>query len=172
MHKCIVLNPVSNIVMPCAAWELPNVRRGEGLTPWHGPQRSSQIGPASPPGSFPSCSPHPRMMVPSSLFIGQTMAYSLVAQTVKHLSTMLETWVWSLGREDSLEKEMATHSRTLAWENPMDGGACCRLLSMGSQTVGHDWATSLSLWLILEASAQMKLSTLRNFQFWAPGTLC
>ena len=38
---------------------------------------------------------------------------SLVAQ-IKHLSTMQETWVLSLGREDSLEKEMATHSSTLA----------------------------------------------------------
>ena len=39
---------------------------------------------------------------------------SLVAQTVKHLSTMRETWVQSLGWEDSLEKEMATHSSSLA----------------------------------------------------------
>ena len=39
---------------------------------------------------------------------------SLVAQTVKHLPTMWETWVQSLGWEDSLEKEMATHSSTLA----------------------------------------------------------
>ena len=39
---------------------------------------------------------------------------SLVAQTAKHLSTMRETWVRSLGREDSLENEMATHSSTLA----------------------------------------------------------
>ena len=39
---------------------------------------------------------------------------SLVAQTVKHLSTVQETWVRSLGQEDSLEKEMATHSSTLA----------------------------------------------------------
>ena len=67
----------------------------------------------------------------------------LVAQMVKHLSTMWETWVRSLGWEDSLEKEMATHSSTLALKNPMDGGAWCRLLSMGSQRVGHDWATSL-----------------------------
>ena len=42
----------------------------------------------------------------------------LVAQTVKHLSAMLETWVRSLGREDALEKEMATHSSTLAWKIP------------------------------------------------------
>ena len=48
---------------------------------------------------------------------------SLVAQTVKHLPTMQETWVRSLGQEDPLEKEMATHFSTLAWKNPMDGGA-------------------------------------------------
>ena len=53
-------------------------------------------------------------------------------QRVKRLSTMWETWVWSLGWEDSLEKEMATHSSTSCLENPMDGGAWCRLLSMGS----------------------------------------
>ena len=43
---------------------------------------------------------------------------SLVAQMVKHLPTMQETWVQSLGQEDALEKEMATHSSILAWEIP------------------------------------------------------
>ena len=43
---------------------------------------------------------------------------SLVAQKVKHLPAMQETWVWSLGREDRLEKEMATHSSILAWKIP------------------------------------------------------
>ena len=43
---------------------------------------------------------------------------SLVAQRLKHLPTMLETWVQSLGREDSLEKEMATHSSILARRIP------------------------------------------------------
>ena len=43
---------------------------------------------------------------------------SLVAQTVKHLPTMQETWVQSLGQEDLLEKEMATHSSILAWKTP------------------------------------------------------
>ena len=43
---------------------------------------------------------------------------SLVAQMVKRLSTMWEIWVWSLGWEDSLEKEMATHSSTIAWKIP------------------------------------------------------
>ena len=41
-----------------------------------------------------------------------------MSQTVKHLSAMLETWVRSLGREYPLEKEMATHSSTLAWKIP------------------------------------------------------
>ena len=45
---------------------------------------------------------------------------SLVAQTVKHLPAMQETWARSLGQEDTLEKEMATHS---CLENSMDGGA-------------------------------------------------
>ena len=43
---------------------------------------------------------------------------SLVAQRVKHLLAMWETWVRSLGGEDPLEKEMATHSSTLAWKIP------------------------------------------------------
>ena len=62
---------------------------------------------------------------------------SLVAQMVKHLPTMRETWVRSLGWEDPLEKEMATHSHILAWKIPWteDPG---RLQSMGSQRVGHD----------------------------------
>jgi len=60
-----------------------------------------------------------------------------VAQRVKHLPAMWETWVQSLGPEDPLEKEMATHSSVLAWRIPWTekpGG----LQSMGSQRVGHD----------------------------------
>ena len=48
--------------------------------------------------------------------------YSLVAQMVKHLPAMRETWVQTLGWEDALEKEMATQSSTLGLENSMDGG--------------------------------------------------
>ena len=47
----------------------------------------------------------------------------LVAQTVKHLPAIQETWVPSLGQADALEKEMATHSSILGLENPMDRGA-------------------------------------------------
>ena len=60
-----------------------------------------------------------------------------MAQTVKHLSAMQETWVQSLGQEDPLEKEMAPHSSTLAWKIPWME-ECGRLQSMGSQRVGHD----------------------------------
>ena len=67
-----------------------------------------------------------------------------MAQTVKRLPAMREAWVQSLGREDPLEKEMATHSSTLAWKIPWTE-ELDRLQSMGSQRVGHDWATSLSL---------------------------
>ena len=48
----------------------------------------------------------------------QKVLSSLIAQSVKNLSTMRETWVRFLGQEDPLEKEMATHSRILAWEIP------------------------------------------------------
>ena len=61
----------------------------------------------------------------------------LVAQTVKHVSTMRETRVQSLGWEDPLEKEMAIHSRTIAWKIPWTE-ELDRLQSMGSQRVGHD----------------------------------
>ena len=63
---------------------------------------------------------------------------------VKRLPTMRETQVRSQGWEDPLEKEMATHSSTLAWKIPWTEERG-RLQPMRSQRVGHDWATSLSL---------------------------
>ena len=60
-----------------------------------------------------------------------------MAQRLKRLSTMRETWVRSLGREDPLEKEMVTHSSIRAWRIPqMEKPG--RLQSTGSQRVGHD----------------------------------
>ena len=67
---------------------------------------------------------------------------SLVVQTVKRLPAVWETPVRSLGREDPLEKEMTTHSRTLAWKIQWTKEPG-RLQSIGSQRVGHNWATSL-----------------------------
>ena len=66
----------------------------------------------------------------------------LVAQTVKRLPAMQETQLRFLGWEDPLEKEMAPYSSTLAWKIPWTEEPD-RLQSMGSQRVGHNWATSL-----------------------------
>ena len=65
-----------------------------------------------------------------------------VAQTIKSLIAMQEAQVLSLGLKDPLEKEMATHSSILAWKilRTEEPG---RLQSIGSQTVGHDQATTL-----------------------------
>ena len=66
---------------------------------------------------------------------------SLVAQTVKNLPAMQEAQVWSLGRENPLEKGMATHYTILAWKIPWTeepGG----LQSMGLQRVRHNWANN------------------------------
>ena len=97
---------------------------------------------------------------------------SLLAQTVKHLSTRWETWVRALGWEDPLEKEMAIHSSTIAWKIPWTEEPG-RLQSMGSQTVRHNLATSLSLSLYVskrEVSIlyylEQAFSTLALLTFW------
>ena len=71
------------------------------------------------------------------VFISDFKMTSMVAQIVKHLPAMWEAWVQSLGQEDPLEKEMATHSSTFAWKIPWaeEPG---RLQYMGLQRVGQD----------------------------------
>jgi len=86
------------------------------------------------PGRLPSMGSHRVRQDWSDL------AEAAVAQTVKNLPAMWETWVQSPGWEDPLVEGMATHSSILAWRIPWTeepGG----LQSMGSQKVGHDWAT-------------------------------
>ena len=83
------------------------------------------------------------LMFPSSHLTHNQLA-SLVAQLVKCLPAMQETRVWSQVRKIPLEKEMATHSSTLAWKIPWTEEPD-RLQSMGPQRVGHDWETSLFL---------------------------
>ena len=78
----------------------------------------------------------PWFLLPFSVLSALQRA-SLVAQMVKRLSTMQETRVRSLGWEDPLEKEMAAHSSILAWKISWTA-ELGRLLSMGSQRVGHD----------------------------------
>ena len=77
---------------------------------------------------------------------------SLVAQTVKRLSTMRETRVRSLGWEDPLEKEMAIHSRTIAWKIPWTEEPG-RLQAMGLQRVGHNYGKSLKQAAVLGSLA-------------------
>ena len=100
-------------------------------------------------GYIPSCLKYlewflslaiPWLVLIHTLLVGT----SLVAQTVKHLPTIRDTQVQSLGREDPLEKEMAIHSSGLAWKIPWME-ECGRLPSMGLERVGHYWTTSLSL---------------------------
>ena len=71
------------------------------------------------------------------IYVYLWLIHSLVAQRLKHLPGMWETQVQSLGWEDPLEKETATHTSTLAWSIPWreEPG---RLQSMGWQRVGHD----------------------------------
>ena len=66
------------------------------------------------------------------------MAGFPVAQMVKNLPAMQETWVQFLGWEDPLEKGIAIHSSTLAWKIPRTEEPD-RPQSTGSQRVGHDW---------------------------------
>ena len=91
------------------------------------------------------------MGIQSTKIMGQLIGIIwafLVAQVVKILSAMRETWVRSLGQEDPLEKEMATHSSYLAWRTPWTeepGG----LQTLESQRVRHDGVTNTlqtSLW--------------------------
>ena len=86
-----------------------------------------------------------RKWIWSTWYIRGTHGYYwdfLVAQMVTNLPAVQETWIWSLGwEEDPLGKGMATHSGILAWEIPWTeepGG----LQSLGSQRVGHKWATN------------------------------
>ena len=70
---------------------------------------------------------------------------SLVAQSVKNLLAMQETWIWSLGWENPLRKEIATHSSIPAWKIPwMEEPGW--LQSMRSQRVGHKWWTNTDPW--------------------------
>ena len=92
---------------------------------------------AGDPGSIPGSGRSTGEGISSSL---QYSWASLVAQMVKNLPAMQETWVWSLSWEDSLQKGMGTPSGILAWRIPRTEEPG-RLQSMGLQSIGHNWAT-------------------------------
>ena len=75
----------------------------------------------------------------------------LLAQLVKNPPAMWETWVWSLGWEDPLEKRKATHSSILAWRIPRT------IQSMRLQRVGHDWVTELN-WTECDSLGQREIN--------------
>ena len=97
----------------------------------------SLVGKESPCDAWDSGS-FPGLGTSTGEGIGYPLQYSwasLVTQLVKNLSAMRETWVWSLGWGDLLEKGKATHSSILAWRIPWT------IQSMWSQRVRHDWVT-------------------------------
>ena len=95
---------------------------------------SSKASPLRHSGFFMVQPSHPYLTTGKTIALTRT---SLVTQMAKCLPTMWETQIQSLGQEDLLEKEMATHSSILAWKTPWTGEPG-RLPSMGSQRVRHD----------------------------------
>ena len=94
--KTVLLLPLQLgclFIINCSGWNFSTVLNGSGTS------------------VHPCLVPDPRVRI-------LCFKASLVAQRLKHLPGMLETWVQSLGWEDPLEKEMATHSSTLAWRIP------------------------------------------------------
>ena len=107
--------------------------------------------PGSSPGKESACNAEDPGSIPGlGRCPGEGIGYplqdswaSLVAQTVKNPPAMWQIWVRYLGQEDPLEGGLATHSSILAWRIPTDRRAWqLQLQSMGSQRVGHDWATN------------------------------
>ena len=92
---------------------------------------------AAPPACSPGLAGPVRPLGPVFPHAHLSHLTSLLAQTVKRLSTMWETRVRALGREDPLEKEKAVHSSTIAWKIPWTEEPG-RLQSMSSQRVGYD----------------------------------
>ena len=129
------------------------------------PQPGTEPGPPAvemqslgpPMHSISVCSVYQTLCDPRNFSLPASPVHGIfqgrIAQMVKHLPAMQETWVRSLSWEDPLEKEMATHSSTLAWKIPwMEESG--RLQYMGSQRVGHYWATSLHIleWVAVSSS--------------------
>ena len=108
----------------------------------------------------------PKVILKSDIVNYIRKVTSLVAQTIKRLSTMQEIRVQSLGWEEPLEKEMAIHSRTIAWKIPWTEEPG-RLQSMGLQRVGHDWATSLYI-VNSKTTPKRWKSWSSGLELWAP----
>ena len=101
-----------------------------------------------------------------------TLIANKVAQTVKRLFTMRETWVQSLGREDRLEKEMATHSNTLAWKIPWTGEQQSMGVAKSQTQLSNPWqspwttACQASLYVTPIRVAKMKQTNKDHINSW------
>ena len=96
---------------------------------------------------------------------------SLVAQMVKNLPAMQDTWVQSLGQEDPQEKGMATHSSVLTRRIPWTQGPG-RLQSMGLQRIRHDWETNIFIsWMCCSTMSRSVsgIKTIHCAQHFQPG---
>ena len=115
------------------------------VVPWMGLPRSTagkgSTCNAGDPSSIPGSGSSPGEGIVYPL---QYSCACLVTQMVKNPPAMQETGVWSLGWDDPLEEDMATHSSILAWRIPMDRGAW-RAIVHGGQRVRHDWVITHSI---------------------------
>ena len=112
-----IINLISVLTILCCPCVEPSLVLLEESVCYDSWQNSVRLCPAS------FCTPRPNLPVTPGIswvptFAFQSPMMKKVAQMVKCLSTMLETWVRSLGREHPLEKEMAIHSSTIAWKIP------------------------------------------------------
>ena len=117
----------------CAVWNLSSLLQAYSTSLWKC-SHISWLGHLF----FPS-SPVSWALSPTPAFMGGLWLLLPWLRRWKILPAMWENRVWSLGREDTLEKEMAVHSSILAWKIPRTEEPG-RLQSMGSQRVGHNWA--------------------------------
>ena len=92
-----------------------------------------------------------------------------MAQQVKNPPAMQETQLQSLGWEDPLEQETATHSSIFAWEIPWTEKPG-RLQSMGPQRVGHDWAGTKSTYSLFAVTEQKKTTSAEHGWLWRKGS--
>ena len=91
------------------------------------------------------------VLIPCDPILVNKWTKSPVAQMVKNLSAVWETWFWSLSQEDPLEKEMTTHSNILAWRIPRTE-KLGRLQSMLSQIVRHNWVTNATILMQIQSN--------------------
>ena len=148
---------IQQTALPCARPRVPSSRAAGRFSMWLTGHLGSEAHAAiaqsrreRPHRWFPGRAVRgPWVMWPWASQLMLVIHASLVAQMVKNLPTVQETWVWSLGQEAPLEREMAARSSTLAWRIPKDREAW-QSQSTGPQRAGHDWGTNTFTFEIMQ----------------------